>query len=460
MNKELLSTKNILYVEDDSDAAEEVTFFLQHYVNKLYTATNGQDALEIFQNNPVDLVVTDIQMPKMNGLEMAKAIRKQNASVPIIIVSAFNESSMLLEAIELGIDAYLLKPLSLSKLLEKIEILLHPKELERELSATNERLKLLKKLEKTEKELLLYKERVDFAFRATKEGLWDWNIVTGEVYYSPRWKEMIGYRDDELGNTLETWEKSVYPQDLQKAKAELEKIFSHKKDEYAVEFRLIHKDGNLVWILARGTVEFDSDGKPVRMIGTHQDISSRKEMEFELQNAKRTAENLAITDGLTGLYNRRYFNETIEKELNRSKRDEKHIAFMMLDIDYFKNYNDYYGHLKGDDTLIAVAEVFKEFSERAEDTAFRVGGEEFGIIFFPKTLLEAEEYANKIVEKVASLHIEHIKNKVAPYVTISAGVMFKRYDVDMSPDELYQKADAALYEAKQNGRNQYKVKDV
>jgi diguanylate cyclase (GGDEF)-like protein/PAS domain S-box-containing protein len=290
--------------------------------------------------------------------------------------------------------------------------------------------------------------------------LWDWNIVTGEVYYSPRWKEMIGYRDDELGNTLETWEKSVYPEDLEKAKTELEKVFSRERDEFAVEFRQIHKDGHLVWILARGTVEFDSDGKPVRMIGTHQDISTRKEMEYALKQAKKTAENLAITDGLTGLYNRRYFNETIEKELNRSKRDEKHIAFMMLDIDYFKNYNDYYGHLKGDDTLIAVAEVFKEFSERAEDTAFRVGGEEFGIIFFPKTLLEAEEYANKIVEKVASLHIEHIKNKVAPYVTISAGVMFKRYDVDMSPDELYQKADAALYEAKQNGRNQYKVKDV
>jgi diguanylate cyclase (GGDEF)-like protein len=213
-----------------------------------------------------------------------------------------------------------------------------------------------------------------------------------------------------------------------------------------------------VWILSRGTIEYDEDGNPARMIGTHQDISKQKKMEFELKKAKQMAEQLAITDGLTGLYNRRYFNEIIDKELKRSKRDKKNMAFVMFDIDFFKNYNDSYGHLQGDETLIAVANVLKKFTERAEDTAFRVGGEEFGIIFFPKSAEETHIYVNTIIESVHALHIEHKKNLISEYVTISAGVVFKRYEVDINADDLYQKADEALYEAKENGKNQYKMK--
>jgi diguanylate cyclase (GGDEF)-like protein/PAS domain S-box-containing protein len=455
MNKELLSNKNILYVEDETAAAEEVSFFLQHYMKNLYVAKDGQEGLEIFQTNSIDLVITDIQMPKVNGLEMAKIIRETDASIPIIIVSAFNESSMLLEAINLGIDAYLLKPLSLKKLLEKIEKLLHTKELEHELLDSKEKLKILKKLEDTEKELLLYKERVDFAFRATQEGLWDWDIKRGTVYLSSRWKEIIGYSDDELKNSIGVWENSLYSADLKRAKDEIEKVFSHLEEHYEIEFRQIHKDGHFIWILSRGTVEYDTCGQPVRMIGTHQDISKQKKIEFELKEAKKIAENLAITDGLTGLYNRRYFNEIIDKELKRSKRDSKNLALLMLDIDYFKQYNDTYGHKQGDKALASLAMVLQECASRAEDSVFRVGGEEFCILFFPKSIEEAENYANKIISKIKSIELEHKTSKVSKYLTVSIGIAFKRYDIDA--DKLYQRVDEALYSSKHNGRDQVNI---
>jgi diguanylate cyclase (GGDEF)-like protein/PAS domain S-box-containing protein len=458
INKELLSTKNILYIEDDLTTSEEVSFFLKNYIANLYIAKNGLEGLELFNSNHIDLVITDIQMPIMDGLSMSKKIKEENNLIPIIIVSAFNETDMLLEAINLGIDAYLIKPLSLSKLIKKIEVVLTPIEIKKELYDSNEKLKLLKKLEATEKELLIYKERVDFAFRATQEALWDWNIKENNLYISERWKEMLGYDNKDIQkNNIQIWIDSVYEKDMEDVKRFIFNIFANKISRYELKYRQVQKNKNLIWILTRAVVEYDQDGNPIRMIGTNQDITKEKEKEKELKEAKMIAEKLSITDGLTGLYNRRYFNKQIGKELNRSKRDKKHIAFLMLDVDHFKQYNDTYGHLQGDDALMAIAEVLKEFTVRAEDTAFRLGGEEFGIIFFPKDIDETKTYAQNILNKIESLQIEHKNNLSSKYITVSLGIIFKEFDLDLSMDEIYQKADEALYYSKVNGRNQVKV---
>ena len=461
INKELLSTKNILYVEDDLDTSEEVSFFLKNYINNLYIATNGLEGLNLFNLNSIDLVVTDIQMPIMDGLKMSKEIKKINPNIPIIIVSAFNESDMLMEAIDLGIDAYLIKPLSLMKLIKKIESVLAPIHIKEELLCSNEKLKLLKQLEETEKELLIYKERVDFAFRATQEALWDWNIRKKDLYLSYRWREMLGYsHNNKNEDNVILWKNSVYKDDMAYVKKEWNKIFKNKITRYEIKYRQVHKDGHLIWILTRAIVQYDDNGKPIRMIGTNQDITKEKQKEKELQRAKSIAEKLSITDGLTNLYNRRYFNNLIQKELNRSKRDKKDIAFLMIDIDHFKQYNDNYGHLMGDDVLICVAKVLRESTVRAEDNAFRLGGEEFGIIFFPKSIEESKQYALNILNKIELLHIEHKTNKASKYITASSGVAYKKYEKEISINKIYQMADEALYYSKTHGRNQVRVVDV
>ena len=167
---------------------------------------------------------------------------------------------------------------------------------------------------------------------------------------------------------------------------------------------------------------------------------------------KKYIEHLSITDELTQLYNRRFFNIKIEEEINRVKRDNNHFSFLIMDIDYFKQYNDTYGHQQGDLALEKVANVLKERTNRASDFAFRLGGEEFGIIT-ALDKIKVVEFANLIKNEIENLQIEHKASKISKYLTISIGIVSKENKDIPSSDELYKEADDCLYEAKNLGRN-------
>lgn len=166
-------------------------------------------------------------------------------------------------------------------------------------------------------------------------------------------------------------------------------------------------------------------------------------------------EKLSITDELTGLYNRRFFNEVFPKEIARIKREKSILAFSIMDLDNFKKYNDLYGHLPGDNVLKEVGSVFKRVLLRGSDFSFRLGGEEFGLLFSAKSDKEVLKTTIKIKEQIEALNIEHRENHPHNIVTGSFGVYFvdfsKTIDTDM--DEIYKNADIALYQAKDNGRN-------
>ena len=167
---------------------------------------------------------------------------------------------------------------------------------------------------------------------------------------------------------------------------------------------------------------------------------------------KKHIEHLSITDELTQLYNRRFFNLKIEKEINRAKRENTYLSFLIIDIDYFKEYNDTYGHQKGDFALEEVSKVLKKYTNRSSDSAYRLGGEEFGII----TTLDKEkiiEFANNIKNEIEELHIEHKKSTTSEYLTISIGITSKAGSELLDINTLYKEADDSLYTAKNNGRN-------
>ncbi|PRM93564.1 hypothetical protein CJ672_04620 [Arcobacter cryaerophilus gv. occultus] len=169
-------------------------------------------------------------------------------------------------------------------------------------------------------------------------------------------------------------------------------------------------------------------------------------------NLEKELQNLSITDELTQLYNRRFFNSKIEEEMNRAKRENKHLCLMVLDIDFFKQYNDTYGHQKGDFVLQEISKVLKNRTNRASDFAFRIGGEEFAILVnLEKNKIS--EFAEAIKNDIENLKIEHSGNKVSKYVTTSIGVNFKQADELKNIDELFKVADDNLYEAKRSGRN-------
>jgi len=202
------------------------------------------------------------------------------------------------------------------------------------------------------------------------------------------------------------------------------------------------KDGTSYWVDTTITPQYDSAGKLYSFTAIRQDITDKK-----------TIEILSITDSLTKLYNRRHFNVTFENEISRIKRDGKYLSFLMMDIDHFKLYNDTYGHQKGDHVLEKVGEVLNIHTKRASDFAFRLGGEEFGILFSGLNESDALHFAQTVIKSIEDLKIEHCKNSASKYVTASAGLIVSKSEMLRNSKEIYLLTDDLLYKAKQEGRN-------
>ncbi|MCK9473904.1 diguanylate cyclase [Sulfurimonas sp.] len=185
------------------------------------------------------------------------------------------------------------------------------------------------------------------------------------------------------------------------------------------------------------------------------DQSTLERTTKKLKIANKKLENVSYTDSLTGLYNRRYFNLVYDKEIKRAKRNHTNITFMMLDIDYFKQYNDMYGHIEGDFALRSVAKVFKDLLKRPSDFIFRLGGEEFGILLTEVTELNSEIIAQAICDAIKARKIKHEGSKIDEFLTVSIGVASCIADEALDDEVLISKADEMLYHAKENGRNKY-----
>ncbi|MBN1367450.1 MAG: PAS domain S-box protein [Dehalococcoidales bacterium] len=215
------------------------------------------------------------------------------------------------------------------------------------------------------------------------------------------------------------------------------------------EVKMLKKDKSEVYCLLTAVPRKDSTGAFIGYQGIIRDITQQKQME----NALKT---LSMLDGLTGIPNRRHLNETLENEWLRARRNQTPISILMMDIDYFKAYNDHYGHLAGDDCLRQLAKGLSEVVRRPADMVARYGGEEF-IFLLPDTKLEgAINRAKRVRAKVKSLNISHAYSPVAGQVTLSIGVASMIPTDKLTVEDLIKQADECLYAAKQSGRNTVK----
>ncbi len=171
-------------------------------------------------------------------------------------------------------------------------------------------------------------------------------------------------------------------------------------------------------------------------------------------------EKLSMYDGLTNIRNRRFFDETFEKTFSEIKRDKKSLAVLMIDIDFFKPYNDNYGHGQGDETLRKVAKALEKTIKRASDFVARYGGEEFVILLKDINKDGVEAVANNLLNAVRELKITHEFSKIENYVTISIGASFYNSNSDVTKLELLLKADETLYSVKNSGRNNFAILEV
>ncbi len=415
-------------------------------------------------------------------------------------------------------------------------------------------------------------ERMELALLGSNDGVWDWNILDNSVYFSPRWKEMLGFDDEELPNDVASWADRIHPDDVDETWADVYKNVNGETEYYENVHRLRHKEGHWVWILDRGKTQFDENGNAIRMLGTHTDITDEKHMQLQYAHQAQIIEqvhdavistdlegnivswnqgattllgytlteiqgehitvlypqeehdnayndmqtlkakgkhrtivrflrksseiiyaelslsmlkdekkkpigmvgyahditerkkaeealnkqqvilqHLAHHDALTELPNRTLFNDRLDQAVEKAKRNHSLFALFFIDLDRFKQINDSLGHTVGDSLLQVVTERLKA-TIRREDTLARLGGDEFTIIMED---LSRPQDASILAQKILTVMQQPIQiDEHTLYVSSSIGISLFPQD-DTEAVNLLKYADAAMYRAKEEGRNNF-----
>jgi len=314
-------------------------------------------------------------------------------------------------------------------------------------------------LKAAERSLNKSEERLRLIVQGSSDAPWDWDLQGGEIYYSERWWDMLGYRSGEIEPDSEVWRRMMHPDDVSGVSGYLQALLAGPRDTYNVEFRLLHRDGYAVPILSRGYVLRDASGKALRVSGTNTDLTERK-------LADQRIHELAYFDPLTGLPNRRFLTEQLAETLAHSAHSGEFGALLFIDLDNFKLLNDTLGHAVGDLLLHQVAQRLRETVRvhacgeeagnlRCDAHVARLGGDEFVVVLEHLGTLRADAVAaaRGVAERL--LGVLGKPFQLGPHSarsTPSIGVTL--FDADATGiEQLLMEADLAMYRAKADGRN-------
>lgn len=419
MNHKLPS---ILFVEDEPEVRFELKRFLQRYSRDVIVATNGEEGIELFKKNTPDIVITDIKMPKMNGIDMAKKIKKLSPEQTIIFTTAHSDNNYFLEAIEMQVDGYILKPVDLGLLKKKIN-------------------KISKNME-LENQKRLYKNILNDIAQMQDSMLAVYNEKNAPMFYNKKLLTFLGYSS--IQTFLEKYEslsnkfnKEGYYSHENHHIHWIEEIQTIDENERIVSMQGVNMSESKIFLLS-----FSDLTESNNTIITFSEITS-------LIKEKRHYKHEAYTDKLTQIDNRAKFNIVFNEAIENSHNNQTHLSMILLDIDNFKKINDRHGHIMGDDILQMFTKLVLK-NIRTKDLFSRWGGEEF-VILLPNTSLQN---AKDIAENLR-LCIEKYDFGINQKLTCSFGVTRRLWkDTNKS---LFERVDNALYEAKNNGRNRVVV---
>jgi diguanylate cyclase (GGDEF)-like protein/PAS domain S-box-containing protein len=294
-----------------------------------------------------------------------------------------------------------------------------------------------------ERDLHTRDAQLRFALTEASDGLWDWNLLTNEVFFSPQLKRMLGYGPQEMPPKLATWISNLHPDDAPRVRSAIDEHLQGLRERYETEYRLRNRNGHYLWMHDRGRVcERDAQGRPTRIVGMVHNITDRK-------NTEQTLHKLASHDPLTGLLNRRECQRILSQQLALCRRLGVPLGLCFFDLDHFKSVNDQFGHTAGDQVLQRVAQVIGQ-QVRSTDHLFRWGGEEFLLVCTDTPLDDLLGLSEKLRISVQNMAWPDAGSQ-GP-VTCSFGVAsFPAHAEDA--EALFIAADTALYRAKANGRN-------
>jgi diguanylate cyclase (GGDEF)-like protein/PAS domain S-box-containing protein len=302
---------------------------------------------------------------------------------------------------------------------------------------------------RAEEALQRSEERYALAARGANDGLWDWDLVRNEIYYSARWASMLGYPEGELGGDPQEWLSRVHPGDRGHLRSAIADHLEGRSPHFQCEYRLRHRSGSFRWMLSRGLAVRDEGGRAYRLAGSQTDISDRKQAESQLLHD-------ALHDALTGLPNRALFLNRLEMAVQRSRRNPgSRFAVLFLDLDRFKVINDSLGHRVGDQLLMALAERLQS-SLRVIDTVARLGGDEFG--FLLEGLVDVRQAIRSAERLLEDLRRPFHFAGHEVFTSGSIGIAIADSECQ-GPEQILRDADIAMYRAKAQGRSVYTVFD-
>jgi diguanylate cyclase (GGDEF)-like protein/PAS domain S-box-containing protein len=288
------------------------------------------------------------------------------------------------------------------------------------------------------KSLRVSEERYALAARGANDGLWDWDLISDEIYFSPRWNNMLGYSVSEVWSSPEEWFRQVHAHDRDRVRGEIRAHCNGETPEFVSEYRMRHGSGDYVWMLSRGIAFRDSDGKAIRMAGSQTDITEGK-----------------ISDPLTQIPNRLYFIDRLQSAIETTLEQGTLFAVLFLDLDQFKLVNDSLGHTAGDELLVDVAGRLRACirtsirgSGQGKSIVARVGGDEFAILL---THIQSEAdpatVSKRILERLGEPFFLEGRRM---FVSASIGIALS--STGNTPEDLLRNADTAMYQAKANGK--------
>jgi len=395
-------------------------------------ADQGETAIRVveeLQPDLVDLVLMEIRLQgQVDGVEAAKYIHL-NLDIPVVLIGDNADTLTLRTAMLAQAYGFVNKPIEARDLKSNITLALYKHEMTRKLRESEERYAL--------------------AVRAANDGIWDWNLKTNKIYYSIRWKKMLGYEEDEIGTNPNEWFDRIHPDDQKQVQMDLVAHLKGLTSHFECEHRIKHSNGSYLYVLNRGLVVRDSKNIPHRMAGSQADITARKLAEERLAHD-------AVHDALTGLPNRLLFLDRLQNRIERTKRNPNDLfAVMFIDLDRFKMVNDSLGHAAGDQLLITVASRLKQCL-RPDDTIARLSGDEFTILLDTiKDIGDARHIADRIKGRLMTTTQ---LGAVERSPTASIGIV-PFNNLYTKAGELLRDADSAMYFAKALGGNQYQIFD-